>query len=141
MPAISRINRSLALGFEEFEQALNTAAQLQNEGYPPYNIERHVEHSTGAERIKIMLAVAGFSKDLLEVKEEGQKLIITGQKRDNENEDFLHQGIAMRQFQRIFILANSLEIRSAVLKEGLLTVELFRPESGSKSRTIEILTA
>ena len=141
MPSISRINRSLALGFEEFEQALDTAAQLQNEGYPPYNIERHLEEKTGLEVLKIVLAVAGFSKDCLEVKEEGQKLVISGQKNNTEKEDFLHQGIAMRQFQRIFILANSLEIRSAVLKEGLLTVELFRPEPGSKSRTIEILTA
>ena len=141
MPAITRINRALALGFEEFEQALESAAHLQNEGYPPYNIERHVEPGTGRQILKIVLAVAGFSKDLLEVREEDQKLIITGHKGKNEQEDFLHQGIAMRQFQRIFILANGLEISSAVLKEGLLIIELFRPEPGSKSRTIDILTA
>ena len=81
MPAITRINRALALGFEEFEQALESAAHLQNEGYPPYNIERHVEPGTGRQILKIVLAVAGFSKDLLEVREE-----------DNNGNVFLRYG-------------------------------------------------
>ncbi len=140
MSRVSKINHSLILGFEEFERALDHAAELQTDSYPPFNIERSINKETGQEVLKIILAIAGFSADLLEVLQEGQKLVITGKKGNQASDNYLHKGIAMRQFQRSFILADSIEIISARLKDGLLAIELRLPEPKTKTRKIEIIT-
>lgn len=138
MQNITRINRAMALGFEELESALDHAAGQQSDGYPPYNIERSSDKANGEEIINISLAVAGFTQDLLEVVESGQHLTITGKKDANSNGEYLHQGIAMRQFQRNFILADCLKIKSATLKDGLLNIELRKPEPKITTRKVPI---
>jgi len=140
MSRVSKINHSLVLGFEAFERALDHAAELQTDSYPPFNIERSVNKETGQEVLKIILALAGFSADLLEVLQEGQKLVIIGKKGKKDDDNYLHKGIAMRQFQRSFILADNLEIVSAHLKDGLLAIELRLPKPKTITRKIKIIT-
>ena len=138
MPGLTRINRALALGFEEFERALEHAAQLQSDGYPPYNIERSSDPETDQEVLTIVLAVAGFDIDELEVREQNRQLIISGKAKKKGQDDYLYQGIAKRQFQRSFILADQIEVTSASLKDGLLTIMLRQPEPKLTSRKIDI---
>ncbi len=139
MTNIKKFNQALALGFEDIERALESAARLQSDGYPPYNIERSLVPEKGAEHLRIVLAVAGFTRDLLEVRREGQQLTIKGKKAESRQDNLLHKGIALRQFQRTFILADHLEIKGATLRDGLLTITLSWPEPSAISEVIEIL--
>lgn len=128
----------LLLGFDAMEKTLERLAKA-NEGYPPYNIERIRSNSPdGNEKLRITLAVAGFSEDELDVTTEENQLVIRGRQIEQGERDYLHRGIAARQFQRVFVLADGMEVSSASLKNGLLSVDLMRPEPQRVVRKINI---
>ena len=133
MARVSLFNSPLLLGFEDFERTLDRISKMQTEGYPPYNIER-----TGANELRITLAVAGFSEADLSIRIEDNQLVIRGKQEDADDRVFLHRGIAARQFQRSFVLADGIEVAGAQLDNGLLHVDLVRPEPESRVRTISI---
>ncbi len=134
MTRLSVFNSPLLLGFDQFERVLDRVAKSQNEGYPPYNIEQ-----TGDNGLRITLAVAGFSMDDLSVGLEDNQLIIRGrQVEDEAGRIFLHRGIAARQFQRAFVLAEGIEVRAATLDNGLLHVDLVRPRPEPRVKSIPI---
>lgn len=123
----------LFLGFDHLEQMLDRV-QKSAEGYPPYNIEQ-----TGEARLRITLAVAGFSMEDLAITEEDNQLVIRGRQRDDtEGRIFIHRGIAARQFQRAFVLAEGIEVEGAFLDNGLLHIDLQRPMPEVKVRSIPI---
>ena len=128
-------NSPFLLGFEHLERLLERTAKTAGDGYPPYNIEQ-----PGEENLRITLAVAGFGRDELNVTVEGRQLVIRGKQSDAVDKQFLHRGIAARQFQRAFVLAEGIEVTGAELENGLLTVELARPKAESVIRTIDIRT-
>ncbi|NDW47993.1 Hsp20 family protein [Ruegeria sp. PrR005] len=122
------------LGFEQLERLLERSAKSGNEGYPPYNIEQTSDHS-----YRITLAVAGFAEDDLVITVEDRQLVIRGRQRDDsEGRIFLHRGIAARQFQRMFVLADGVEVGEAVMENGLLHVDLTRAVPQSVVQTINI---
>jgi HSP20 family molecular chaperone IbpA len=115
---------------------LDSAAKVAGDGYPPYNIERVVAQD--GELIRIVLAVAGFTKDQLDITLEGNQLIITGKQENDKSRLYLYRGIAARQFQRSFLLADGLTVQAASLSDGLLAVELWRPAPSRQTARIEI---
>lgn len=117
---------------------LDRVSKGANDGYPPYNIERLPKTETRGEIIRITLAVAGFTRDQLDVSVEESQLVIRGRQEDDKTRQFLHRGIAARQFQRAFVLAEGIEILGAELKDGLLSIDLIRPEPERIVRRIEI---
>jgi HSP20 family molecular chaperone IbpA len=125
------------LGFDEIERALDRVSKAAD-GYPPYNIERLPRDERDPERLRITLAVAGFTNDQLEVTVEENQLVIRGRQPEDKNRHYLHRGIASRQFQRTFVLAEGMEVLSADLKNGLLAIDLARPEPERIVRTISI---
>jgi len=127
-------NSPFLLGFEHIERLLERTAKADS--YPPYNIE----HSDEA-RLKITLAVAGFSAEDLGVSVEDNQLVVRGRVNGSQDKTFLHRGIASRQFQRTFVLAEGIEVLAAELHHGLLTIELERPRHESVVRTIPIRSA
>lgn len=125
------------LGFDHLEQMLERAAKTSSDGYPPYNIEQ-----TGPNLLRITLAVAGFTMDDLQITQEDNQLVIRGrQADDSQDRVFLHRGIAARQFQRAFVLAEGIEVRGAWLDNGLLHIDLARPQPETKVKTIRITKA
>ena len=126
------------LGFDEIEQALDRVAKAAGDGYPPYNIERLARTDSAPERLRITLAVAGFGRDQLEVTLEESQLVIRGRQSDDKPRDYIHRGIAARQFQRTFLLAEGMEVLGADLSDGLLSIELARPEPERIVRKIDI---
>ena len=110
-------------------------------GYPPYNIELLPGSESEPEAVRVTLAVAGFSVDDLEVSVEGGALTVRGRQRDEEERDYLHRGLATRQFKRIFQLASGVEVRQAELNNGLLAVELVRPRHEKRVLKVGIATA
>jgi HSP20 family molecular chaperone IbpA len=126
------------VGFDEIEQALDRVAKSAGDGYPPYNIERMPRTEQAPERLRITLAVAGFSRDQLEVTLEENQLVIRGRQSDDKTRDFIHRGIAARQFQRTFLLAEGMEVLGADLSDGLLAIDLVRPEPERIVRKIDI---
>jgi HSP20 family molecular chaperone IbpA len=132
---ISAFNSPLLLGFDHLEQMLDRVAKSSSEGYPPYNIEQ-----IGETRLRITLAVAGFTADDLDVTLEANQLVIRGKQVDEVEHNYLHRGIAMRQFQRSFVIAEGIEIDGASLDNGLLAIHLVRPLQEVRTRTIEIDT-
>lgn len=145
MTRMAPFSSPLMLGFEAMEKTLERVAKGA-EGYPPYNIERiHSDDQPGqsngedrAEKLRITLAVAGFSDDELDVTTEENQLYIRGKQVDNQEHDFLYRGIAARQFQRVFILADGMQIGGAELKNGMLSVDLIRPEPERMIKKINI---
>jgi HSP20 family molecular chaperone IbpA len=135
---MSPINNPLLLGFEEIERMLDRVSKASGDGYPPYNIERLPASDGEGERIRIVLAVAGFTASQLEVLIEDNQLTIRGKQENDKNRHYLHRGIAARAFQRGFVLADGLEVLSAELSSGLLSVELIRPEPKRRAVKIEI---
>ena len=126
------------LGFEEIERLLDRVSKSAD-GYPPYNIERIVANGSAPTRLMITLAVAGFDHNEIEVTLEENELTVSGRRQEEDAErDFLHRGIATRQFQRTFVLADGMEVKGADLKDGLLTIELTRPEPQRIVRRISI---
>ena len=121
------------LGFEQLEQLLERTAK-SSEGYPPFNIEQ-----TGEDSYRITLAVAGFSEDDLSITVEDRQLVIRGRQQEDVRERiFLHRGIAARQFQRSFVLADGIEVRNASLDKGLLHIDMERVIPQSSARKIDI---
>jgi len=133
MARLSLFSSPLLLGFEQFENTLERISKMSSDGYPPYNIERF-----GQDELKITLAVAGFSKAELSVQLMGNQLMIQGNQTDDTDRVFLHRGIAARQFQRNFVIAEGLDVAGAQLDNGLLHIRLVRPSPDSNIRTIEI---
>ncbi len=124
----------LFLGFDHLEQILERAAKTSSDGYPPYNIEQ-----IGPNGLRITLAVAGFTMNDLQITQEDNQLVIRGRQADDSAERiFLHRGIAARQFQRAFVMAEGIEVKGAWLDNGLLHVDLARPQPEAKVRTIPI---
>jgi HSP20 family molecular chaperone IbpA len=134
MPRLSVFNSPLLLGFDHFERILDRVAKTSPEGYPPYNIEQ-----VGENGLRITLAVAGFSMDDLNVSIEDNQLVIRGRcNEDDSGRIFLHRGIASRQFQRSFVLAEGIEVMDAALDNGLLHVDLERQIPETQVRNIKI---
>jgi HSP20 family molecular chaperone IbpA len=127
------------LGFDEIEQALDRVSKAAGDGYPPYNIERLARTEHEPERLRITLAVAGFTRDQLEVTLEESQLVIRGRQTEDKARHYLHRGIAARQFQRTFLLADGMEVLGADLSNGLLSIDLARPEPERIVRRIDIL--
>ena len=126
-------NSPFLLGFEHLERLLERTAKSAGDGYPPYNIEQTSEDS-----LRIALAVAGFGREELNVTVEDRQLVIRGKQSEGSDRNFLHRGIAARQFQRAFVLAEGIEVTGATLENGLLAIELKRPKADTIVRTIEI---
>lgn len=123
----------LLLGFEPLERTLDRIAKSGADGYPPYNIEQ-----MGEDRLRITLAVAGFTEDDLQIQVEDNQLFVRGRQEEDPNRIFLHRGIAARQFQRSFVLADGIDVVDASLDNGLLSIDLRRPIPAQRVRTIEI---
>lgn len=137
MSRVPSLSSPFLIGFDEIERALDRVAKAAD-GYPPYNIERLPRDGHNPERLRITLAVAGFTLDQLEVTVEEKELVIRGRQQDDKSRQYLHRGIAARQFQRTFVLADGMEVLGADLKHGLLTVDLARPEPERVVRAISI---
>ncbi len=138
MPGVTLFGSPFLLGFDEIERSLSRISKSANDGYPPYNIERTSASDQRGEFITITFAVAGFAPEELEVTIEQNHLYVRGDQNDDESRKFLHRGIAARQFQRSFVLAEGMDVTGAVLENGLLSVMLARPEPKSSIRRIDI---
>jgi len=143
MTRMSLLSSPLLLGFEDMERLIDRVGK-GGDGYPPYNIER-IGGATGnglaaeqADRLRITLAVAGFQRDQLEIVLEDNQLTIRGRQEDDKSREYIHRGIAARQFTRTFVLADGIEVKSADLSNGLLSVDLVRREPDRLVRRIEI---
>lgn len=121
------------LGFDRMQEMAERAARAASDGYPPYNIE-----DRGEGRIRITLAVAGFAPEDLSAAVIGSQLVIRGDKPDGGERSFLHRGIAARRFQRTFVLADGYDVETAQLENGLLHIDVERPEPTVSERRIEI---
>lgn len=135
MSRLSLFNSPFLLGFEHFEQALERISKASADGYPPYNVAQIDE-----QRLRITLAVAGFAAGDLHVQVRGNQLVIVGKREESAEAVYLHRGIATRQFQRNFVLADGIEVAGAALENGLLHVDLERPPSEPQVRNIAIET-
>ena len=138
MTRLSVFSSPLLLGFDELERMLDRASKAAGDGYPPYNIERLAKAEGEAERLRITLAVAGFSRDEIDVTVEENQLVIRGRQKEEDGKAYLHRGIAARQFQRAFVLADGMEVTGARLDNGLLELHLERPEPRRVVRRIQI---
>jgi HSP20 family molecular chaperone IbpA len=137
MSRVPSLSSPFLLGFDEIERALERVTK-SSDGYPPYNIERVAPADCRPERLRITLAVAGFTRDQLDVTVEENQLVIRGRQQDDKTRQYLHRGIAARQFQRTFVLADGMEVLGADLDNGLLAIDLARPEPGRCVKTISI---
>ena len=146
MSRVSQLNSPLLLGFDDIERLLDRLAKSPGDSYPPYNIERlaapakngHTKPDGKAEILRITLAVAGFTRVQLDISVENSQLTIRGKQDDDKSRTYLHRGIAARQFQRTFVLADGIEVQSASLDNGLLAIDLVRPEPERLIRKIAI---
>jgi HSP20 family molecular chaperone IbpA len=138
MNRMSVLSSPLLLGFEEIERLVDRVGKGGGDGYPPYNIERLAKTENEPERLRITLAVAGFSRDQLEITVEDSQLVVRGRQEPDEERSYLHRGIATRKFQRTFVLADGIEVSSADLKNGLLSIDLVRHEPERLVKRIEI---
>ena len=136
MTRMSVFNSPFLLGFDQLEQVLDRVSKSAADGYPPYNIEK-----TGEDSLRITLAVAGFAHDDLNIVLEDSQLVIRGRQAKEDERVYLHRGIAARQFQRAFVLADGIEVEGAELAKGLLHIDLVRPQPASIARAIEIRSA
>src|SRR5262252_7642723 len=137
MSRVPSLSSPFLLGFDEIERLLDRVTKGAD-GYPPYNIERLARDADHPERLRITLAVAGFTRDQLDVSVEESQLVIRGRQQDDKSRQYLHRGIAARQFQRTFVLADGMEVFCADLKNGLLSIDLARPEPERIVNTISI---
>ncbi len=138
MARMSLLSSPLLLGFDEIERLVDRFGKSAGEGYPPYNIERLKATDQGVETLRITLAVAGFTREQLEITLEDKQLMIRGRQADDDDREYLYRGIAARQFQRTFVLAAGIEVSSADLHNGLLMIDLVRHEPERMVRTIAI---
>ena len=137
MSRMTPFTHPLLLGFDAMEKTLERMAKA-NDGYPPYNIERLPGSDDVPERLRITIAIAGFSQDDLDVTTADNQLVIRGRQQEQEKRDFLYRGIAARQFQRVFVLADGMQVREARLRNGLLSIDLVRPEISNVVKKINI---
>jgi len=142
MSRVSLLSSPLLLGFEDMERLIDRVGK-GGDGYPPYNIERITGNivnggAAGAEALRITLALAGFRREQLEITLEDNQLVIRGRQEDDKSRDFIHRGIAARQFSRTFVLADGIEVKSADLRDGLLSIDLVRREPDRRVRKIVI---
>jgi HSP20 family molecular chaperone IbpA len=137
MSRMTPFSSPLLLGFDAMEKTLERIAK-GSDGYPPYNIERIAAGEDRAETLRITLAVAGFSQSDLEVTVQENQLSIRGRQVETEDRDYLHRGIAARQFQRTFMLADGMRVLNADLKNGLLSIDLVKPERERLAKRINI---
>jgi HSP20 family molecular chaperone IbpA len=162
---MSLFSSPMLLGFEEIERLIDRASKGGSEGYPPYNVERvslaasngtssngtsssvktgnarngaESRDADASDILRITLAVAGFTRDELEITIKDSQLVVHGRQQEDKSRDYLYRGIAARQFTRTFVLADGIEVRSATLANGLLSIDLERPEPERKVRTIVI---
>lgn len=133
MARTTLLGSPLLLGFEHFERTLERIAKASADGFPPYNVEQ-----LGESLLRLTLAVAGFALDELEITVEDGQLVIRGRQDEDPGRIFLHRGIAGRQFQRRFVLADGLEVKGATLEAGLLHIDLARPRPEAKVRKVRI---
>lgn len=134
MSRMSLFNSPFLLGFDQFERTIDRISKLSSDSYPPYNIEQLSDNI-----LRIIIAVAGFEKKELKISLEGNQLLIRGSRAEPDNNKiYIHRGIATRQFQRNFILADGIIVEGASIENGLLNIDLVQPISKEKSRNIEI---
>jgi len=138
MSRVTPTHSPFLLGFDEIERAIERVTRTASDGYPPYNIERIARTDGQAERLRITLAVAGFLADQLQVTIEEGQLVIRGRQQEDKERNYLHRGIAARQFQRVFLLAEGMQVAGADLQNGLLSVDLVRPEPERVVKKIDI---
>ena len=138
MSRVPSLSSPFLLGFDEIERALDRVTKGAD-GYPPYNIERLARDADYPERLRITLAVAGFTCDQLDVSIEESQLVIRGRQQDDKARQYLHRGIAARQFQRSFLLAEGMEVLGAELANGLLLIDLARPQPDRVVKRINVL--
>ncbi len=138
MTRVSAFSSPLLLGFDEVERALDRLSKAASDGYPPYNIERLPKTAERGETLRIVLAVAGFSRDEIEVTVEENELVVRGRQSDEPERTYLHRGIAARQFQKTFVLAEGIEVLGADLQDGLLSIDLARPTAEKVVKRIDI---
>lgn len=139
MSRVSMFSAPFLLGFDAFEERIDRMSKAAD-GYPPYNIERRLEDE-GAETFLISIAVAGFAEADLDVTVEDNQLLVRGRQKDDAAREFLHRGIAARQFQRSFLLADGMVVKDAELRNGMLIVSVVRPKAEKIARRIEIRSA
>ena len=135
MSRLSLFSSPLLLGFDQFERALDRVSKATADGFPPYNVEQ-----IGENALRLTLAVAGFKPDELSVQIEDNQLVVRGKQTDETDRVYLHRGIAARQFQRSFVLADGIEVIGAALDNGLLNIDLRRRAAEGLVRAIEIRT-
>jgi HSP20 family molecular chaperone IbpA len=140
MARLPTLNSPFLLGFDDIERALDRVTRSGSDGYPPYNIERLPKCEDSPERLRLTLAVAGFTREQLDISLEESQLVIRGKQVDDRERQFLHRGIAARQFQRAFLLAEGMQVLGADLVNGLLSIDLVRPEPERVIRKIDIAT-
>jgi HSP20 family molecular chaperone IbpA len=136
MSRISVFSAPFLLGFDSFEERVDRLAKSAD-GYPPYNIERMTD-AQGTEKFLISIAVAGFGISELDVVAEDNTIIVRGKQKDEAGKEFLHRGIATRQFQRSFLLADGMIVKDATLGHGMLVVAVERPRTPKIARRIDI---
>ncbi len=139
MSRVSLFSAPFLLGFDAYEERIDRLSRAAD-GYPPYNIERTVDDD-GTERFLISIAVAGFAQAELDLMWEDNQLIVRGKQQDETGREFLHRGIAARQFQRSFLLADGVEVKDAVLEHGMLVISVIRPKAEKLARRIDIRSA
>lgn len=139
MSRVSMFSAPFLLGFDGLEERVDRL-QKAADGYPPYNIERTFD-ADGTEKFLISIAVAGFTESDLDVTAEDNQLLVRGRQKDEGTREFLHRGIAARQFQRSFLLADGVEVQEATLQNGLLTIAVVRPKAEKIARRITIRSA
>ena len=139
MVRVAALSSPFLLGFDQIERAFDKASKSASDGYPPYNIERIAAEGAAPERLRIVLAVAGFSQEEIEVTQEESQLLIRGRQQDGQARDYIHRGIAARQFQRSFLLAEGMRVLGAELARGLLSIDVARPQPERLVKKISIL--
>jgi len=139
MSRVSMFSAPFLLGFDAFEERVDRLAKAAD-GYPPYNIERLAD-AEGSETFLISIAVAGFSEAELDVSVDDNQLLVRGRQKDEATREYLHRGIAARQFQRSFLLADGMRVDDAVLRNGLLIISAIRPKADKAPRRIAIRSA
>ena len=137
MVRVTALSSPFLLGFDDIERTLDKVAKTAADGYPPYNIERL---DGSPERLRITLAVAGFSLDQIDVTLEENQLTIRGRQADDKEREYLHRGIAARQFQRGFLLAEGMKVLGADVKNGLLSIDLVRPPPERSVKRISVVS-
>ena len=138
MVRVTTLSSPFLLGFDDVERALERATKAGSDGYPPYNIERVAARDNAPETLRITLAVAGFAREEIDVTQEENQLWIRGRQRDDKARDYIHRGIAARQFQRNFLLAEGMQVLGAELANGLLSIDVVKPPPDRVVKRIDI---